>query len=107
MKYKSEVHRLIPRFCSLIPTQFGVSINKFCSDNAKELALSDYFSKQGIFHQYSCVETPEQNSVVERKHQHLLNIARALYFQYQVPITFWCDCVLTVTHFISRTPTQF
>lgn len=60
----------------------------FPSDNAKELIFSEFFAKQGTLHQYSYVDTPQQKSVVERKHQHLLNVARALYFQSYVPFQY-------------------
>lgn len=42
--------------------------------------------KKGIFSQKSCIETPQQNGLVERKHKHILQIAKALRFQYGVLI---------------------
>ena len=80
LKQKSDAAVVIPRFFNMVATQFQSSIKEFRSDNAIELVFTEFFHEKGVLHQFSCVERPEQNSVVERKHQHLLNVARALFF---------------------------
>ena len=71
LKQKSDAAVVIPRFFNMAATQFQSSIKEFRSDNAKELAFTEFFHEKGVLHQFSCVERQEQNSVVERKHQHL------------------------------------
>lgn len=74
LKSKSEVTTIFPSFCELIQTQFNKSIKAVRSDNAPELNFTNFFKTRGIIHFHSCVQRPEQNLVVERKHQHILNI---------------------------------
>jgi len=52
----------------MVQTQFGVSIKCLKSDNAKELALTQFLASIGTLHQFSCIERQEQNSVVEKNH---------------------------------------
>jgi hypothetical protein len=56
-------------------------------------------------HQTTCINTPEQNDISERKNRHLLEVTRSLLFQNNVPKTYWSDAVLTATYLINRLPT--
>ncbi|WJZ87684.1 hypothetical protein VitviT2T_007049 [Vitis vinifera] len=106
LKQKSDVGTIIPKFFNMVVTQFNAKIKVFRSDNAPELAFTDFFNDRGVLHQFSRVERPQQKSIVERKHQHLLNVGRALYFQSRFPIQFWSECVLTTTFLINSTPSS-
>ena len=87
--------------------RFFQRIKPNCSDNARDyfnLVLNFFCQKEGIIHESSCVNTPQQNGIVERKNGHLLNQTRALLFQNHVPKIFWRETLLTATYLINRLP---
>ena len=106
LRLKSDVLTVFPDFIQMVETQYSARVKSVRSDNAPELRFDALYKAKGIISYHSCAETPEQNSVVERKHQHILNVARALMFQSGVPLSLWGDCVLTSVFLINRTPSQ-
>ncbi|XP_074314684.1 uncharacterized protein LOC141649915 [Silene latifolia] len=83
---KTEVTEMFKLFLAMVHTQFFTQVKSVQSDNGSEFNdMADYFLKHGILFQTSCVGTPQQNGRVERKHHHILNVARALMFQGHIP----------------------
>ena len=105
LKHKSEARTFLIHFIHLVANQFSKTVKIIRSDNGPEFKISDFYSSKGIIHQTSCVNTPQQNGVAERKYRHLLNVARALLFQANLPKHFWGDAILTAAYLINRTPT--
>jgi transposase InsO family protein len=109
MKDKSEVETVFKQFYEMIKTQFHTQIQILRSDNGTEYFnqyLGGYLIEKGIVHQSSCVKTPQQNGVAERKNRHLLEVARCLLLSSKCPKTFWGEAVLTATYLINRVPSK-
>ncbi|GJX00624.1 cysteine-rich receptor-like protein kinase 8 [Tanacetum coccineum] len=96
-------------FFKLVSTQFEKQVKIVISDNALEFVKGQcgpYLSSQGIVHQTSCVDRPQQNGRVERKHRYILDTARALRFHSKLPLKFWGDCVTIATYLINMLPSS-
>ena len=98
LKRKDEVTEVFKSFYTMVQNQFGKGIKFFRSDNGGEFVnqvLREFFVNKGIIHETTCVGTPQQNGVAERKNRHILETARSLLFEYRVPQIFW-DCAVTM-----------
>jgi len=86
---KRKVSTILDNFFALLERQFHKQVKIFRSDNAtKFTSMKRYFLDHGIIFQISYTGTPQQNGRVERKHRHILNVARALRFQVNLLIKF-------------------
>ena len=86
---KIEVGFVLKKFMAMIQRQFQKDVKIVQSDNGREfMCLKEYFDEIRIVHQTSCVGTLQQNGKVDRKHRHILNVARTLRFQAHLPLEF-------------------
>ncbi|KAL0734174.1 hypothetical protein Bca4012_010384 [Brassica carinata] len=105
---KDRVLDAFKNFQSYVTNHYQAKIKIFRSDNGGEYtgnAFKEHLSRSGILHQTSCPYTPQQNGVDERKNRHLMEVARSMMFQANVPKRFWSDAVVTACYLINRTPT--
>jgi hypothetical protein len=92
LKHKSDVFIVFKDLCAFIKNKFGNTIKVLRSNNGTEYVnqeFEQFLAMNGIEHQTTCVNTPEQNGVDERKNRHLLEVARSLMFTMNVPKFLW------------------
>ncbi|RVW93973.1 Retrovirus-related Pol polyprotein from transposon TNT 1-94 [Vitis vinifera] len=105
--YEEEIRseEIFENFNNMVQTRFQAKIQVLRTDNAREYyhnILGSYLLENGIVHQSSCIDTPQQNGVAERKNRHLMEVARSLMIASNVPKQLWGEAVLTATYLINR-----
>lgn len=109
LKSKNEVMEVFKDFHNLVTNHFSSQIQTLRSDNGTEYmshVMTQYLSNHGIMHQTSCVGTPQQNGIAERKNRDLLEKTRALMLQMNVPKRFWSQGVMAAAYLINRLPSR-
>ena len=108
LKKKSEVAKTFKDFHSMIQNQYNTNIQIFHTNNGKEyfnFILGEFFSQKRIIQQSTYTNTPQQNGIAARKNRHLLEVAKSLMFNSNVPKHFWGDAILTSYYLINPMPT--
>ncbi|KAJ4707148.1 Retrovirus-related Pol polyprotein from transposon TNT 1-94 [Melia azedarach] len=109
MNNKSQAFSCFKKFKSLAETQSGVKVKKLRTDNGKEY-ISNEFDKfcedAGIQHQLTVPYSPQQNGVCERKNRTLLEMARSMMHEKNLPKKFWAEAVYTSVYLQNRLPTH-
>ncbi|GJV30923.1 retrovirus-related pol polyprotein from transposon RE1 [Tanacetum coccineum] len=109
LEQKSNSFMALKSFLKFVSTHFEGKVKIVRFDNALEFVkgqFGPYLESQGIMHQTSCVDRPQQNGSVKRKHRHILDIVKALILHSKLPLKFWGDCVTTVTYLINIIPSS-
>jgi hypothetical protein len=103
---KSEVAKCLETYNTLVKTSFGQNIKCVRSDNGGEYVneiLKNYFSQNGIQHEFTTAYTPQQNAKAERKNRTLVEMVRCMLHQAKLPIEFWAEAVATATYLHNMT----
>jgi transposase InsO family protein len=102
---KCQVRDKVKTFVRRAQKEFGLPIKKMRSDNGTEFKntqVEEFLDKEGIKHEFSTPYTLQQNGVVERKNQTLIDIIRTILDEYKTLDLFWCEAINTTCHAINR-----
>ncbi|KAJ4978760.1 hypothetical protein NE237_009540 [Protea cynaroides] len=91
----------------MLKTQLERKIKVFQCDGGGEFARTkfrDHIQGNGILLHISCPATPEQNSVAERKHRHVVELGLAMMFHASTPTRYWVEAFGTAVFIINRPP---
>jgi transposase InsO family protein len=72
----------------MVEKEKGVNIKCLMSDERGEYfsnEFNEYLKEHGIRSKYSCSYSPQQNGVVGRKNKHIVEIARAMLNEKNLP----------------------
>jgi len=88
-------------FFERVQNENGFYISSIRSDHGTEFENADFKSlceKNGIFHNFSSLRTPQQNGVVERKNKTLQEMARTMLYENSLPKHLWAEVVNTTCY---------
>ena len=89
----------------MIRTKLNQVIAGIRSDHGlslKNSKIDQFCIENGTSHNFSAPRTPQQNGVVKWKNRTLVNIARTIIIESNLPQIFWAEAVNTACHVTNR-----
>jgi len=109
LKSRSDILEEFKKYQLRVAKETGRKITKLRSDNAKEYVskeFNDYLESQGIRRQLSVEYTPQQNGIAERANRTIVEMARAMLIESNVPKGLWAEAVNTAVFLRNRCPAK-
>lgn len=109
LKHKSEAFDVFKEFKTFVENQSGCSIKVLRTDRGEEYTSNsflDYCKRNGIKHQLTASYTPQQNGISERKNRTIVEMARSMLTEKNVPKVFWAEAVACAVYLLNRCPTK-
>ena len=109
MRHKSEVSSIFKRFKAMVENQSDEKIKILRSDRGTEYNSNEFekFCAVAGIEQHTTVRyTPQQNGVSERKNRTVMEMARCMLAEKNLPKSFWAEAVNTAVYLLNRLPTR-
>ncbi|GKC66645.1 retrovirus-related pol polyprotein from transposon TNT 1-94 [Tanacetum coccineum] len=101
LRSKDETPVVVIKFLKQIQVGLNKTIRYVRTDNGTKFVnkdLTDYYERDGIFHQKTVPRTPQQNGVVKRQNRTLVEAARTMLIFSKAPMFLWAEAVATACY---------
>ncbi|CAF4951965.1 unnamed protein product [Pieris macdunnoughi] len=109
LKEKSQVIDKFKEYKNYVELFHKKKIQNLQFDNGGEFrskAFDKFLKDNGISRRLSAPYTPQQNGMSERKNRSLMDKARCLMLDANIPAKFWAEAVNTANYLINRSPAR-
>lgn len=106
---KHEAFQYFKKVQAAAEREHGYCLKAFRSDRGGEFnsnVFAAYCNEQGIKHNTTAPYSSQQNGIVERWNQSVVEMARCLLKSMRVPAKFWGEAVKTAVYILNRSPTR-
>ena len=105
---KDQASAAIKNFQASVEVETGQKLKTLRNDRGGEFTSVEfgrYCVERGVERQLTAPYSPQQNGVVERRNQSIIDMARCLLKTKALPGYFWGEAVATAVHILNRAPT--
>ncbi|GJX80393.1 retrovirus-related pol polyprotein from transposon TNT 1-94 [Tanacetum coccineum] len=98
LRSKDEAPDAIIKCIKNIQVRLNATVRNVRTDNGTEFVnqtLREFYENVGISHQTSVARTPQQNGIVERRNQTLVEAARTMLIFSKAPLFLWAEAINT------------
>ncbi|KAJ0913753.1 putative RNA-directed DNA polymerase [Helianthus annuus] len=105
MAHKSQTPGILKDLLTMLENLYSLKVKRIRSDNGTEFknqVMDEFCTSKGILHEYSSRYTPQQNGVAERKNRTIIETARTMLVESELPIQFWGEAVSAACYTLNR-----
>nr|GEY50114.1 hypothetical protein [Tanacetum cinerariifolium] len=105
LRTKDETPEVIKKFIVTTQRALNATVRYVRTDNRMEFVnkiLTEFIESVGITHSTSVPRSPQQNDVVERRNQTLMEAARTMLIFAKAPLFLWAEFVATACYTLNR-----
>uniref|UniRef100_A0ACD5ZTS1 Uncharacterized protein n=1 Tax=Avena sativa TaxID=4498 RepID=A0ACD5ZTS1_AVESA len=109
LKSKDEAFARFRKIQALAEAKQQCRLRAFRSDRGGELnsgEIKAWCAQEGVEHFTTAPYSPQQNGVVERRNQTVVEMARCMLKGMSMPATFWGEAVKCAVYVLNRAPTR-